>query len=149
MFPSHDLLGENVDKLRSQYAGDILNNVDPASAYNRYNQLFKANNEKIIGLKNDLFGLGYRYDQVEPIIKRYSLNKKTAESIMNNQLIDMPISVGITGTKEQRIQRYIDLGRRLPLNLLDRMLRDDLEAGKIKSSDVKIIQNSILMSRVF
>ena len=68
---------------------------------------------------------------------------------MNNQLIDMPISVGITGTKEQRIQRYIDLGRRLPLNLLDRMLRDDLEAGKIKASDVKIIQNSILMSRGF
>ena len=137
-------LQRNIQTLRSRYAGTMLmGDSNAADTYARANQDYRDNFQVFINKANNLRGLGIPEEKIREIISFYARNKQMTEGIMNGQISDMPIAVGISGNRRERLQKYIEIAKQLPNNLLNKMIQQEFEAGKLKRNDVIAIQNAV------
>lgn len=137
-------LQRNIQTLRSRYAGEMLTgDTDAAESYAKANRDYRDNVQVYIDKANALRDLGMKEEKIEDIISFYARNKQMLGDIMTGEISDMPIAVGISGNRRERLQKYIDIAKQLPNNLLNRMIQQEFDAGKIKRNDVIAIQNAV------
>jgi len=137
-------LQRNIQTLRSRYAGEMLTgDTDAAESYAKANRDYRDNVQVYIDKANALRDLGMKEEKIEDVISFYARNKQMLGDIMTGEISDMPIAVGISGNRRERLQKYIDIAKQLPNNLLNRMIQQEFDAGKIKRNDVIAIQNAV------
>jgi hypothetical protein len=137
-------LQRNIQTLRSRYAGTMLmGDSNAADTYAKANKDYRDNFQVFINKANNLRGMGVPEEKIREIISFYARNKQMAEGIMNGEISDMPIAVGISGNRRERLQKYIEIAKQLPNYLLNKMIQQEFEAGKIKRNDVIAIQNAV------
>jgi hypothetical protein len=137
-------LQRNIQTLRSRYAGEMLTgDIDAAESYAKANRDYRDNVQVYIDKANALRDLGMKEEKIENIISFYARNKQMLGDIMTGEISDMPIAVGISGNRRERLQKYIEIAKQLPNNLLNKMIQQEFEAGKIKRNDVIAIQNAV------
>jgi hypothetical protein len=132
-------LRENFNNIRRSYSSDLYQNVDMQDAYQVRNAVFQRNLAEVIKHANNLRTLGKTDEETNKILAKSGLSKVIREAALENEMINMPIAVGISGSREDRKKRLVELYDKLPPNLGMLMLNEARDDGKVKQSTINEI----------
>jgi hypothetical protein len=108
-------------------------------SYQARNAVFQRNLAEVIKHANNLRTLGKTDEETNKILAKSGLSKAVREAALENEMINMPIAVGISGSREDRKKRLVELYDKLPPNLGMLMLNEARDDGKVKQSTINEI----------
>ena len=132
-------LRDNFNNIRRSYSSDLYRDVDMQDAYQARNAVFQRNLSEVIKHANNLRTLGKTDEETNKILAKSGLSKAVREAALENEMINMPIAVGISGSREDRKKRLVELYDKLPPNLGMLMLNEARDDGKVKQSTINEI----------
>ena len=134
---------DNLNNIRRSYSSDLYNKKDMQRSYVSQNAVYKRNLEFLIKQVNNLRTLDKTNDDIDSMMKKAGLSKKIREAALNNEMINMPLGVGISGTRAQKKERALELYESLPPDVGLYMLNEARDDGRIKQSTInEIIRQS-------
>jgi hypothetical protein len=132
-------LRDNFNNIRRSYSSDLYRNLDMQDSYQARNAVFQRNLAEVIKHANNLRTLGKTDEETNKILAKSGLSKAVREAALENEMINMPIAVGISGSREDRKKRLVELYDKLPPNLGMLMLNEARDDGKVKQSTINEI----------
>ena len=112
-------------------------------SYVSQNAVYRRNLEFLTKQVNNLRTLDKTNDDIDSMMKKSGLSKKIREAALNNEIINMPLGVGISGSKAERKEKALKLYESLPSDVGLYMLNEAKEDGRIKQSTInEIIRQS-------
>ena len=111
---------------------------DMQRSYVSQNTVYQRNLDFLIKQVNNLRTLGKTSDEINSMMKKAGLSKKIREAALNNEMINMPFGVGISGTRAQGKETF-QLYESLPPDVGLYMLNEAKEDGRIKQSTINEI----------
>ncbi len=136
-------LRDNFNNVRRSYSSDLYRGVDMQDAYQARNAVFQRNLLQVIKHANNLRTLGKTDEYTDKILAKSGLSKKIREAALNNEMINMPFGVGISGTRAEKKERAFELYESLPKDVGLYMLNEARDDGRIKQSTInEIIRQS-------
>ena len=150
-------VSKSLKNIRSSYAGDTVEADSIEDVYNKNNEIYKRNMEILVEFANEAKAFGARNpdsgltdEKIDALMKKEGFNKTQREGAMSGVVEDMPIYVSLgERTKEEKINRYVELGSRMSPQTLTIILQRDFDDKKINRSDVRRIMIGIQGNRVF
>ena len=134
---------DNLNNIRRSYSSDLYNKKDMQRSYVSQNAVYQRNLEFLIKQVNNLRTLDKTNDEIDSMMKKAGLSKKIREAALNNEMINMPFGVGISGTRAQKKERAFELYESLPPDVGLYMLNEARDDGRIKQSTInEIIRQS-------
>ena len=136
-------LRDNFNNIRRSYSSDLYRGEDMQSAYQSRNAVFQRNLAEVIKHARNLMILGKTRKEADKILAKSGMSKAIREAALNEEIINMPLAVGVSGSREERKQKLVELYDKLPPNLGMLMLNEAREDGKVKQSAInEIIRQS-------
>lgn len=134
---------DNLNNIRRSYSSDLYNKKDMQRSYVSQNAVYQRNLEFLTKQVNNLRTLDKTNDEIDSIMKKAGLSKKIREAALNNEMINMPFGVGISGTRAEKKERAFELYESLPKDVGLYMLNEARDDGRIKQSTInEIIRQS-------
>ena len=136
---------DNLAGVSRSYKSDLMNDKNMVESYKANNELYKRNLEQIIIHVDDLRTLGKSEEEIDALLKKNKITGVIREAALEGKVIDMPLAVGISGTKEDRRQNLTELYDSLPPELGRLMLNEAAANDKISQ---KTIESVIRLSKM-
>jgi len=134
---------DNLNNIRRSYSSDLYNKKDMQRSYVSQNAVYQRNLEFLTKQVNNLRTLDKTNDEIDSMMKKAGLSKKIREAALNNEMINMPFGVGISGTRAEKKERAFELYESLPKDVGLYMLNEARDDGRIKQSTInEIIRQS-------
>lgn len=134
---------DNLNNIRRSYSSDLYNKKDMQRSYVSQNAVYQRNLEFLTKQVNNLRTLDKTNDEIDSMMKKAGLSKKIREAALNNEMINMPFGVGISGTRAEKKEKAFELYESLPKDVGLYMLNEARDDGRIKQSTInEIIRQS-------
>ena len=133
---------KNIRGIRNEYAGKARNEDDISSAYQEANNDYRSNIEEIIKHINNLRVLEVSNQDIYKTLPA-TLSKNVKIAAMRGIVLDMPVAVSIKGTRLEQTKQYIELIEKMPRDLANKMLKQEVSTKKINRSQLNTIVNAI------
>ena len=135
---------DNIRTLRVGYSSSLFDkDADASQLYNKFNNDYRANGQFVMDRINDLRGLGKTDAEIKSILKKSQVDSNIVNNTMVGIVPDMNIAVGISGTKPERVRKYVDLFNRLPRELAVQMIQQEVQNKKINTPTLITIKRLI------
>lgn len=132
-------LQDNIRANAGAYSGALKYEDDALSSYNKYNNNYRSNAEVIVNHVKNLRTLGKNDKEISDLLKSKNISRVLRESAMIGQVPNMPIAVGVSGNKEQRVKRYVEIFEKLPRDMGIQMIQQELATKKINAQTARFI----------
>jgi len=150
-------LGGSLSNIRSSYAGDTKKMDSVEDAYSKNNGVYRRNMEVLVDFANQAKDFGARNpdsglneEKIDALMKKAGFNATQRDGAMAGVVTDMPIYVSLgERKKEDKINRYVELGLKMSPQTLTTMLQRDFDDKKIKRADVRRIMIGVEANKVF
>jgi len=137
-------LRENIKSIRSSYSGSLFDeNADVAAEYNKFNDVYRANMAEMVKHVNNLRTLGKSDEEIMALIKKGGASNVEVNATMRGLIPDMAIAVGVKGPTLDRVKRYADIYSRLPRELGNRMLEQEIGQKRINARSLNLIKQIV------
>ena len=138
-------LKDNINNVRRSYSSDFYQDKDMQASYQDRNNTYRRNIAEVIKHVNNLRVLGKTDEEINKIMSKNGLSKSVRESALRGEMEDMPIAVGISGSRAERKEKLLQIYDKLPPEIGLLMLNEAKEDGKIKQSTInEVIRQSQL-----
>ena len=135
---------DNVKSLRSGYSGSLFDeNANVAAQYNKFNDVYRANMAEMVKHVNNLRTLGKSDEEIMALIKKGGASNVEVNATMRGLIPDMAIAVGVKGPTLDRVKRYADIYSRLPRELGNRMLEQEIGQKRINARSLNLIKQIV------
>ena len=150
-------LESSLTNIRSSYSGDTKKMDSVEDAYNKNNAVYLRNMEVLVDFASQAKDFGARNpdsgltdEKIDGLMQKAGFNKTQRDGAMSGVVVDMPIFVASGARKkEDKINRYIELGLKMNPQTLTTMLQRDFDDKKIKRADVRRIMIGVEANKVF
>jgi hypothetical protein len=150
-------LESSLTNIRSSYSGDTKKMDSVEDAYNKNNAVYLRNMEVLVDFASQAKDFGARNpdsgltdEKIDSLMQKAGFNKTQRDGAMSGVITDMPIFVASGARKkEDKINRYIELGLKMSPQTLTTMLQRDFDDKKIKRADVRRIMIGVEANKVF
>ena len=138
-------LKDNINNVRRSYSSDFYQDKDMQASYQDRNNTYRRNIAEVIKHVNNLRILGKTDEEINKIMSKNGLSKSVRESALRGEMEDMPLAVGISGSRAERKEKLLQIYDKLPPEIGLLMLNEAKEDGKIKQSTInEVIRQSQL-----
>ena len=138
-------LKDNINNIRRSYSSDFYQDKDMVSSYQERNATYQRNLAQVIRHVRNLRILGKSDEEINKAMSKNGLSKSIRESALNGEMDNMPLAVGISGSRAERKEKLLQIYDKLPPEIGVLMLNEAKGDGKIKQSTVnEVIRQSQL-----
>jgi hypothetical protein len=138
-------LKDNINNVRRSYSSDFYQDKDMQASYQDRNNTYRRNIAEVIKHVNNLRVLGKTDEEINKIMSKNGLSKSVRESALRGEMDNMPLAVGISGSRAERKEKLLQIYDKLPPEIGLLMLNEAKEDGKIKQSTInEVIRQSQL-----
>lgn len=140
---------DNLAGVSRSYTSDLENDKNMVESYKANNELYKRNLEQIIVHVDDLRTLGKSEEEIDALLKKNKITGAIREAALEGKVIDMPLAIGISGTKENRRQNLTELYDSLPPQLGSLMLNEAVANDRISQKTVDSVLRLSKMKKLY
>ena len=140
---------DNLSNISRSYSGDVKSGEDVVKSYKANNEVYKRNLAQVIVHVDDLRTLGKSDEEIESLLKRNRVSEDIRVASLAGKVLDMPLAIGISGTREQRTKNLTDLYDGLPPELGKLMLSEAKLNEKISQKTLDSVLRLSEMRKLF
>jgi len=138
-------LKDNLGVIRTSYASDLKNDKNMVQSYKANNEVYKRNLAQIIVHVEDLRTLGKSEEEIDALLKKNKISEDIRKASLAGKVLDMPLAVGISGTKEERRNNLTELYDSFPPEIGKLMLTEAKANDKISQ---KTLDSVLRLSKI-
>lgn len=142
-------LKDNLGVIRTSYASDLKNDKNMVQSYKANNEVYKRNLAQIIVHVEDLRTLGKSEEEIDALLKKNKISEDIRKASLAGKVLDMPLAVGISGTKEERRKNLTELYDSFPPEIGKLMLTEAKANDKISQKTLDSVLRLSKMKKLY
>ena len=142
-------LKDNLGVIRTSYASDLKSDKNMVQSYKANNEVYKRNLAQIIVHVEDLRTLGKSEEEIDALLKKNKVSEDIRKASLAGKVLDMPLAVGISGTKEERRKNLTDLYDSFPPEIGKLMLTEAKTSDKISQKTLDSVLRLSKMKKLY
>ena len=142
-------LKDNLGVIRTSYASDLKSGKNMVQSYKANNEVYKRNLAQIIVHVEDLRTLGKSEEEIDALLKKNKISEDIRKASLAGKVLDMPLAVGISGTKEERRKNLTELYDSFPPEIGSLMLTEAKANDKISQKTLDSVLRLSKMKKLY